>query len=77
MRVRFTGGTPAVDLALPGDRWLRCERGQIVEVSDEIGGNLVMQADWESADPPKSPRGGRTDSHERAVITPDETRGGE
>lgn len=50
MRVRYVGPHKTVEIAATGQT---CERGKTVDVPADIGRELVKQASWKKATPPK------------------------
>ncbi len=54
MRVRYDGPFDSVDVPAAG---ITVERGDTVEVTDEIGESLVEQADWSKASAKKEREG--------------------
>lgn len=50
MRVRYAGPSVGVDLLGPNGETIRVARGESIDVPDDYGAALVMQADWSSGD---------------------------
>lgn len=50
MRVTYTGPSVGVDLLGPDGQMVRVRRGQAIEVPDDYGAALVLQAEWSGGD---------------------------